>query len=74
VRPPGFEPGQPSRTTSTSGWRVYPFPPRAHDSRHPGSNRAARCTRAGPQAVRGGMAGEPGLEPGLFWARTRCVA
>ena|SRR6201996_6027135 len=65
VRPPGLEPGRPSRSTSSSGWRVYLIPPRAHESRHPGSNRAVRCTKAEPQAVRGGKAAFRGFEPRL---------
>ena len=42
-------------------------PPSGADPDHP-------PYEGGAAAVRGGKAGEPGLEPGLFWARTRCVA
>jgi hypothetical protein len=44
VRPPGLEPGQPSRTTATSRQRVYLIPSRAHGV-------APRC-RPGSSAVR----------------------
>jgi hypothetical protein len=44
VRPPGLEPGRPSRSTATSRPRVYLIPPRA-----PGA--AIRC-RPGSSAVR----------------------
>jgi hypothetical protein len=44
VRPPGLEPGQPSRTTAISRPRVYLIPPRAHGA-------ALRC-RPGSSAVR----------------------
>ena len=37
------------------------------------SNRASRLTGAGPQAVRGGVAGHPGLEPGNSGFRARRV-
>ena len=37
------------------------------------SNRASRLTGAGPQAVRGGVAGHPGLEPGDSGFRARRV-
>ena len=47
------------------------IPPRAHESRHPGSNRAVRCTKAEPQAVRGGKAGIPGFEPGELPGQSR---
>lgn len=40
-----------------------PVAARAHESRHPGSNRAVRRTKAEPQAVRGGKAGISGFEP-----------
>ena len=63
VRPAGLEPAQPSRTTSTSGWRVYHSATNA--SRHPGSNRAVPRTKREPQAVRGGRAAPHGLEPRL---------
>jgi hypothetical protein len=71
VRPPGLEPGQPSRTTGTLGQRVYLIPPRAQESRHPGSNRAVPRTKGEPQAVRGGMATLPGFEPGTSASRAR---
>ena len=40
-------------------------------SRHPGSNRAIRRTKAKPQAVRGGEATLPGFEPGTSWFRAK---
>jgi hypothetical protein len=40
-----------------------PVAARAHASRHPGSNRAIRRTKAKPQAVRGGEAAPHGFEP-----------
>jgi hypothetical protein len=46
---------------------------RGRESRHPGSNRAIRRTKAKPQAVRGGEAGHPGLEPGNSGFRARRV-
>jgi hypothetical protein len=71
VRSPGLEPGRPSRSTGTSGQRVYLIPPRAHESRHPGPTRAVRPTKAEPQAVRGGKAGIPGFEPGELPGQSR---
>ena len=63
VRSPGLEPGQPLRTTSTSGWRVYQNSATSAWSRYPVSSRAVRRTRAESQAVRIGMASGAGLEP-----------
>ena len=40
----------------------------------PGADPGRPQYESGAAAVRGGVAGEPGLEPGLFWVRTRCVA
>ncbi len=40
----------------------------------PGADPGRPLYESGAAAVRGGIAGEPGLEPGLFWARTRRVA
>ena len=40
-------------------------------SRHPGSNRATRRTKAEPQAVRGGEATGAGLEPACPWVRAK---
>ena len=71
VRPAGFEPARPSRATSTSSWRVLRSTTNA--SRHPGSNRAVPRTKGEPQAVRGGVAGHPGLEPGSSASRARRV-
>ena len=42
---------------------------RGQESRHPGSNRAIRRTKAKPQAVRGGMASGAGVEPTGAWFR-----
>jgi hypothetical protein len=60
-QPPGPRPGA-STYWATSTW-----------SRHPVSNRASRLTKAGPQAVRGGAAGHPGLEPGNSGSRARRI-
>lgn len=63
VRSPGLEPGQPSRTTSTSDWRVYLNSATSAWSRYPVSSRAVRRTKAESQAVRIGMASGAGVEP-----------
>jgi hypothetical protein len=64
VRPPGLEPGPPSRELASRA-SASAIPPRAPESRHPGSNRAVRRTKAEPQAVRGGRAAPRGFEPQL---------
>jgi hypothetical protein len=51
---------------------VYPVPPRTRAAAR-GSNRAVRRTKTVPQAVRGGVAGHPGLEPGSSASRARRV-
>jgi hypothetical protein len=65
------------RRTRTSTARVKVSRPAVNrfpiKSRHPVTIRTSRLTRAGPQAVRGGMAGHPGLEPGNSGSRARRV-
>ena len=39
----------------------------------PGVEPGRPLYESGAAAVRGGQAGEPGLEPGLFWVRARRV-
>jgi hypothetical protein len=70
VRPPGLEPGPPSRELASRA-SASAIPPRAPESRHPGSNRAVRGTKAEPQAVRGGMAAHHGFEP--RFAHSECA-
>jgi hypothetical protein len=73
VRPRGIEPPRPLRTTGISALRVYRSATNA-SSRHPGSNRVTRRTKAEPQAVRGGGAAPRGFEPRSSGFRGRRLA
>jgi hypothetical protein len=63
VRSAGLEPAQPSRTTGTSGQRVYLIPPRTHGA-------AIRC-RPGSSAVRRRSRSRARRQSYPPWIRTR---
>jgi hypothetical protein len=56
--------------STSSTWSLCRWSTSAR-SRHPVSNRAIRRTKAKPQAVRGGEAAHPGLEPGKLSVQSR---
>ena len=72
MRPEGVGPSRSSRITWPSTMRVC-HSATSTWSRHPVPTRISRLTGAGPQAVRGGKAGHPGLEPGSSGFRARRV-
>jgi hypothetical protein len=59
VRPPGLEPGLPSRELAPRA-SASAIPPRAHESRHPVPTRIIRRTKAEPQPC--AAAWLPGLD------------
>jgi len=71
VRPPGLEPGRPLAEHGHLKAARLPVSATSAWSRHPVPTRIIRHTKAEPQAVRGGVATLPGLEPGTSATRAR---
>src|SRR5882672_6410105 len=71
---PGVLGGSRTRNRRLLGPPSLPELEYEHVEPPPGADPGRPLYESGAAAVRGGEAGEPGLEPGLFWVRARRVA